>query len=251
MKSKHKFSNKELLEEVVKKSLSKAQVLKELDIVAAGGNYKTLNHYIKLYNINISHFTGAAWNQGERFKPFCKKADLKDILIENSTYRSTNGLRKKLINEGIKKHKCEKCNLEEWNNLPIPLELDHINGINTDNRIENLQILCPNCHAQTDTYRGKNLKSGDSKRKYNRSYIPKKAKEKKLKNICKSCNKATNRKSFCSYSCMYEYNSRNIPLKEDLLTVIEDMGTNFSALGRHFGVSDNTVRKWFLKYDLI
>ena len=101
MKSKHKFSNKELLEEVVKKSLSKAQVLKELDIVAAGGNYKTLNHYIKLYNINISHFTGAAWNQGERFRPFCKKADLTDILIENSTYRSTNGLRKKLINEGI------------------------------------------------------------------------------------------------------------------------------------------------------
>ena len=63
---------------------------------------------------------------------------------------------------------------------------------------------------------------------------------------CENCGISVTR-----YSCMYEYNSRNIPLKEDLLTVIEDMGTNFSALGRDFGVSDNAVRKWFLKYDLI
>lgn len=55
-------------------------------------------------------------------------------------------------------HKCESCNLEEWLGNKIPLELDHINGVNNDNRIENLRILCPNCHALTPTYRGKNIK---------------------------------------------------------------------------------------------
>lgn len=64
---------------------------------------------------------------------------------------------KRLLKEGYKEHKCERCNNIEWINNPILLELHHINGINTDNRIENLQMLCPNCHAQTDNYRGKNI----------------------------------------------------------------------------------------------
>jgi 5-methylcytosine-specific restriction endonuclease McrA len=58
-----------------------------------------------------------------------------------------------LINEGIKEHKCELCGITEWNGKPAPIELDHINGKHTDNRIENLRILCPNCHAQTPTWR--------------------------------------------------------------------------------------------------
>lgn len=64
---------------------------------------------------------------------------------------------KKLFNEGLKERKCECCNNTEWMGYPIPLELHHINGVHTDNRIENLQVLCPNCHAQTDNYRGKNI----------------------------------------------------------------------------------------------
>ena len=52
---------------------------------------------------------------------------------------------------------CEECGLAVWNGRPIPLELDHVNGRYTDNRLENLRILCPNCHAQTPTYRAKNI----------------------------------------------------------------------------------------------
>lgn len=158
MKIKSILENKEKLEEIVKNSFSKAQVLTSLGIVAAGGNYKTLDKFIYLYNLDTSHFTGKIWNQGKRFRPFGKVASLKDILIENSLYGSSNNLRKKLIKEGIKIHKCECCGLEEWLNKKIPLELDHINGINNDHRLGNLRLLCPNCHALTPTYRGKNIK---------------------------------------------------------------------------------------------
>lgn len=89
-----------------------------------------------------------------KFKPN-KGFSLEKILVENSTYQSFK-LKNKLLKEGLKECKCEKCNNTEWLGKPIPLELHHINGDRTDNRIENLQILCPNCHAQTDNYRGKN-----------------------------------------------------------------------------------------------
>ena len=82
---------------------------------------------------------------------------MKEILKEDSIYQSYK-LAKRLIKEGIKEYKCECCNLSKWQNKPIPLELHHINGIHSDNRLENLQLLCPNCHALTDSYRGKNIK---------------------------------------------------------------------------------------------
>lgn len=66
-------------------------------------------------------------------------------------------IRNRLLSEGIKEHKCECCGLTEWLGHPISLELHHLNGIHTDNRLENLQVLCPNCHAQTDNYSGKVL----------------------------------------------------------------------------------------------
>jgi 5-methylcytosine-specific restriction endonuclease McrA len=64
---------------------------------------------------------------------------------------------KRLFDSNLKEHKCEHCGKTEWLGYSIPLELHHINGIHTDNRIENLRVLCPNCHALTDNYRGKNI----------------------------------------------------------------------------------------------
>jgi len=153
MKYKH---TKEELEQFVKKSLSITDLCKQLSIIPAGGNFKTLKKKIKDWNIDISHFTGSAWNVGNRYKPFGKKRDLKDILVENSTHTNSNSLKGRLLKEGLKEHKCESCGLEKWLDKIIKLEIHHVNGNNFDNRLENIELLCPNCHAYTDNYRGKN-----------------------------------------------------------------------------------------------
>jgi len=85
------------------------------------------------------------------------KYSLDDILIENSNYKNISRLKTRLINENKLEYKCAICgNTGEWNNNPLVLQLDHINGKHNDHRLENLRFLCPNCHSQTETYSGKN-----------------------------------------------------------------------------------------------
>lgn len=84
---------------------------------------------------------------------------LDDILLGKHPTYGTNKLRIRLIKEGVKEHRCECCKSTEWNGLKIPLELNHIDGNNKNHKISNLELLCPNCHAQTSTYRGKNTKT--------------------------------------------------------------------------------------------
>lgn len=150
------LSTDEELRQAVAGSLSVRQVLAWIGLVPAGGNYKTVQGRIKLLGLDTSHFTSAAWNVGARYKAFGRKAALEEILVENSTYAFTHGLRGRLLKEGLKRHQCECCGLEEWCGQPIPLELHHCNGINNDHRLSNLHLLCPNCHALTNDYRGKN-----------------------------------------------------------------------------------------------
>lgn len=151
---KNKISNKEF-SEIVKSSLSIAEVIRKCGRIPAGGNYRSIKKRIVQLNLNTNHFTGQGWNVGERYISPVKAKPLVEILVENSFYQSYK-LAKRLLKEGLKERKCECCGNITWLGKDIPLELHHINGDNTDNRIENLQILCPNCHALTDNYRGKN-----------------------------------------------------------------------------------------------
>ena len=137
----------------VKDSKSIAGVLRHLGLRPVGGNYKTIHHLIKEYELDTSHFTGQGWNVGLKFKPKTGLLD-SDIFKIDSDYRCSWRLRERYKKiTGIQY--CENCNLSEWQGQPIPLEIHHLNGNNTDNRLENLKLLCPNCHALTDNYRGR------------------------------------------------------------------------------------------------
>ena len=137
----------------VAKSKSIAGVLRQLNLRPIGGNYKTIHHLINKYGLDTSHFTGQGWNVGLGFKPR-KAIDDKDIFVEDSNYRCSWRLRERYKKAaGI--NYCEECHLSEWRGRQIPLEIHHRNGNNTDNRLENLMLLCPNCHALTSNYRGR------------------------------------------------------------------------------------------------
>ena len=124
---------------------SKAFIAKEL-----GCKQETLNKYLEKMGIEY------AGNQSGKGQPKRKpKMTLEDYL-ENSEDIQTNKVRKKILEEGLKPHRCECCGLEEWMGKPIPLELHHKDGDRHHNELENYELLCPNCHAFTDSYQGKN-----------------------------------------------------------------------------------------------
>lgn len=144
------------LKEAINVNQSFRAVLKDLGLVPAGGNYEQLKRRVVELGIDTSHFTGKGWNIGWKFDPRQPVSPLSTLLVQDR-YTQSHSLKRRLFKEGLKTPKCELCGwCERSVDGRIPVELDHINGDKTDNRLENLRILCPNCHSLQLTHRGRN-----------------------------------------------------------------------------------------------
>lgn len=144
---------KDILHSIIKISLSWADVCRHLNVRPATGAQSYITKRAAFFQIDSSHFLGQAHGRG---KPQPKKFVL-DYCYKGSRVSSSK-LREKLIRDKIKKPECETCGVYEWMGEPVVLELDHIDNDHTNNELGNLQILCPNCHAQkTRRNRSKNV----------------------------------------------------------------------------------------------
>lgn len=146
----------ENVKKVVSSSFSIREVIRKLGLVPAGGNYAQCHFYIQRYSIDTSHFKGQGWHKGISL-PREPIYSLEELLTIGG-HISRRNLKRRLYNAGLKKPACEECG---WSEISPdgrrPVELDHINGDNTDHRLSNLRILCPNCHSLKPTHRGSNI----------------------------------------------------------------------------------------------
>ena len=219
--------------EIIKTSTTWTEIIRRCGYNGLGNN-KTIVKRCQKLNIDITHLPSGQGDNRHKIGKNKKTYKIEQILVENSTYNNGTRLKKRLIKEKGFEYKCYNCNLTEWMGKPIPLDLEHINGIHSDNRIENLTFLCCNCHALTDTYKGKNVK--------NKIILE----EKK----CNKCDKVLSHKTstYCN-KCIHIIKRKvERPSYEELLEQINNKVTKVE-LGKKYGVSDGTIRDWIKYYE--
>lgn len=198
---------------------------------------------------------------GKGTKKTSSRTITKDTLnevFENRRYISAYKLKYYLFKFSLKERKCEICGLKSWMDKDIPLELHHKNGNSYDNSWDNLQIICPNCHAQTEHYRGANKishksKIGNDKSDFkNKNSLMKPSNKNESLKICICCGEnyyESKNKKFCSRNCMLTYMRKNIPSKEELLSNIKKF-KSVVQLSNFYNLSDKAISKWIKKYDI-
>ena len=154
---------KEKIESSIENSRSIAECLRKLGLREAGGNYQMFKKYARFYGLTLDHFKGQAWAKGKTvhtdksIKRTTEKISYSNAIAfsENAPPSITGGkLRKRLLKLGWKE-RCKRCSVTKWQNEFLRMDIDHINGIPNDNRMNNLRFLCPNCHRLTKTWGNK------------------------------------------------------------------------------------------------
>lgn len=221
-----KYSIEEL-QNLAKQANSYKDLVKLLGYSSSNGNvYKTVQKRIEQYNIDISHFQ----------EYHAIKRNEENVFCQDST-ASQKVLREWYLKGKYTEYKCAICGLPaKWQGKPLTLTLDHKNGINGDNRLENLRWVCPNCDRQLPTYsRGaKGLVQKEQKTYY-----------------CIDCGKEISKYSIRCKSCAAKMQPKkvlNFPTREVLKEKIRNQ--SFLSIGAEYGVTDNAIRKWCISYSL-
>lgn len=222
--------SKEELGQIVSQSSCIKQVIDKLGYSTHSGNNRTtVKKRIIEYGIDISHFCNSS-------KGLVVRSD-EQVFIQNSNV-SQHCLRNRVLSKQLFPYVCSICGqLPKWNGKQLPLILDHINGRNHDNRLENLRWVCPNCNQQLPTTGFKKISSS-------LHYLEKHY-------YCKDCGKqitSSSKSGYCKSCCRTKKIDQMLVSRDELKALIRT--TSFTAIGRKYGVTDNTVRKWCVKYRL-
>lgn len=212
-----------------------------LGLKGVKGYYDKIQKVIEEHSLSTEHFGSLVNNSKKTRNKYNALSD--EEYFQYNVERNGVSLLKRLIEHELKENKCEICGLTSWNNKPITLQVHHINGNHCDNRLENLQILCPNCHSQTDSYAQKK-KVKKQNNEVDIEVLKKQITVKTdIKNFCLSCHKEiTKDKKFCSQMCYNNYKKKFSISKEEMIESLKMLGS-FRKVGKKYGVSDNAIRK--------
>lgn len=226
--------SKEEFQKLYDENSTATAILDYFGLKNRGNNFKTLKKRVIEDNICLKkHEINSNDRKMDHVKYMKSQSLRKDIpladwLVQNSQYKSGSSLKKRLIKDGMIKNECAKCGLgPKWQGEKLSLQLEHKNGVSDDNRLENLCLLCPNCHSQTPTFAGKKL------RKLN------KKKRKRIGRINSSFDRNASR-----------IKTRKVewPTKELLQKLLWENPT--VEIAKIYGVSDKSVEKWTKRYGL-
>ena len=270
---------REDLQKIVNESTSISEVVRKIGYKKPGGGYNVqLKKYLEENNFNTETLVGRKIKRYD--DSGVPKKWLSESLCENGSGNS-NSLKNRLIAYGVKQYKCEnpECGISDWHGKEIVLQLHHINGNHYDNRLENLVLLCPNCHSQTSNFTSKNssdalnkilsevaideAKSGmenlleyesqrkkeisENKKKYGKYTNEEREKrmEKRPVFYCKQCGKIiTGRgKVFCSIECMTAYQREKSGIEIDKVVAKAKDCTTLIELAKYFNLTDNGIKK--------
>ena len=222
-------TNLETLKNYVAQSTSINELQRRLGYSANSNVTKTIKSYCEEHGISLEHFTSTSNG---------KNSYTEETLFIKDSPASQKVLRNWYIKGNYTPYKCAICNLEPfWNGKELTLTLDHINGDNKDDRLENLRWICPNCDRQLDTFGSKN----NHKERINKAQ----------KYYCKNCGIEISYGAELCPKC-YAISQRRVdrPTKEELRDILFENKGNFSQVGRIFEVTDNSIRKWCKSYGL-